>query len=51
MSRPNELSDAVKRSLERYFKDLEGERPSGVYDMVLKNVERPMLEVVLGRTA
>ena len=49
MSRPNELSDAVKRSLERYFKDLEGERPSGVYDMVLKNVERPMLEVVLGR--
>ena len=25
MSRPNELGDAVRRSLERYFKDLDGE--------------------------
>jgi Fis family transcriptional regulator len=39
----------VKRSLERYFKDMDGERPTAIYDMVLKNVERPMIEVVLGR--
>ena len=49
MSRANELSDAVKRSLERYFKDMDGERPTAIYDMVLKNVERPMIELVLGR--
>ena len=49
MSRTNELSEAVKRSLERYFKDMDGERPTSIYDMVLKNVERPMIELVLGR--
>ena len=48
MSRPNELADTVKRSLERYFKDMDGERPSAIYDMVLQNVERPMIETVLG---
>ena len=49
MSKPNELADAVKRSLERYFRDMDGERPSGIYDMVLKNVEKPMIETVLGK--
>ncbi|HVC12795.1 MAG TPA: helix-turn-helix domain-containing protein [Burkholderiales bacterium] len=47
MSRSNELADAVKRSLERYFKDMDGERPTAIYDMVLKNIERPMIETVL----
>ena len=49
MSRHNELADAVKRSLERYFKDMDGERPTSIYDMVLTNVEKPMIETVLGR--
>jgi Fis family transcriptional regulator len=48
MSRPNELSDCVKRSLERYFKDMDGEKPTSIYEMVLRNVERPMIETVLG---
>jgi Fis family transcriptional regulator len=48
MSRPNELSDSVKRSLERYFKDMDGEKPTSIYEMVLKNVEKPMIETVLG---
>src|SRR5204863_565795 len=47
MSRNNELHDAVKRSLERYFKDMDGEKPTSIYDMVLKNVEKPMIELVL----
>ncbi len=29
------------------FKDLDGAKPRSIYDMVLKNVEKPMLEVVL----
>ena len=49
MSRANEVADAVRRSLERYFKDMDGERPTAIYDMVLKNVEKPMIEMVLGR--
>jgi len=51
MSRGNELSDAVKRSLERYFRDMDGEHPTAIYDMVLKNIEKPMIELVLGRAA
>ena len=37
MSRGNELGDAVRRALERYFKDMAGEHPTAIYDMVLKN--------------
>ena len=48
MTRPNDLSEAVKRSLERYFKDMDGEKPTSIYDMVLKNIEKPMIETVLG---
>jgi len=47
MSRSNELADAVRRSLERYYKDMDGETPTGIYEMVLSNVEKPMIETVL----
>jgi len=42
-----EISDCVRRSLNRYFRDLDGENPNGIYDMVLCCVEKPMLEVVM----
>ncbi len=45
----NEIADTVRRSLEKYFRDLDGEKPRSVYDMVIRNVERPLLEVVLDR--
>ena len=45
----SEIADTVRKSLERYFKDLDGERPRSIYDMVLKNIEKPMLEMVLGQ--
>ncbi len=47
MRQGSEIADCVRRSLERYFKDLDGAKPRSIYDMVLKNVERPMLEAVL----
>jgi Fis family transcriptional regulator len=37
----------VYGALETYFHNLDGEKPGAVYDMVMKSVERPMLEVVL----
>jgi len=47
MSRNNEIADSVSRTLERYFHDLDGEKPAAIYDLVMKNAERPMLEFVL----
>jgi Fis family transcriptional regulator len=41
------IDQAVIRNLEKYFRDLEGARPSAIYDMVMSAVERPMLEVVM----
>ena len=49
MRQTNEIADTVRRSLEKYFKDLDGEMPRSVYDMVIRNVERPLLETVLDR--
>ena len=47
MARHNDISTCVTGALEKYFRDLDGEMPCAIYDMVLKNVEKPMLEVVL----
>ncbi len=47
MSRNNEIADSVFRTLDQYFRDLDGEKPAAIYDMVIRNVERPMLEFVL----
>jgi len=47
MKRSNDISTCIYGALETYFRDLDGEKPAAVYDMVLKSIERPMLEVVL----
>lgn len=43
----NELHECVKKTLNRYFRDLDGEAPHAVYDMVVCSVEKSMLEVVM----
>ncbi len=43
----HELAKCVTDSLEQYFRDLDGEKPAAIYDMVLKSIEKPMLELVL----
>jgi Fis family transcriptional regulator len=45
----NEIAETVRRSLERYFRDLDGAKPCAIYEMVLRNVEKPMLETVLAK--
>lgn len=42
-----ELGNSVKSSLDQYFKDLDGQPPHAVYDMVLSCVEKPLLEYVM----
>lgn len=44
-----ELADCVRRALARYFADLDGEKASGLYDMVIGCVERPLLAMALDR--
>lgn len=50
MIEENEIAACVRRSLNRYFKDLDGEPPSEIYDMVISAVERPLLVYILDRS-
>jgi len=44
----NDIARYVRKALDDYFKDLDGEEPScGVYDMVMNCVEKPLIETVL----
>ncbi len=50
MSGENELASCVRKTLECYFRDLDGETASNVYDMVIQCVEKPLIEVILHHT-
>jgi Fis family transcriptional regulator len=45
--RENELSSTVRKMMKQYFKDLDGEKTCGIYNMVVNCVEKPLLEVVM----
>lgn len=42
-----QIEEVVRSSLEVYFRDLRGTEPDGMYDMVVRIAERPLLEVVM----
>lgn len=44
------LRDNVHKAVESYIKNVDGEEISGLYELVLSEVEQPMLEVVLRHT-
>lgn len=44
------LRDCVEQAMDNYFKHLDGQAVTEVYDMVLAEVEAPMLEVVMKYT-
>lgn len=41
------VSESVRRSVQRYFNDLNGQAPTGLYTMVLAEMEKPLLQVVM----
>ena len=43
----NHIEECVRSSLESYFSDLDGTDPAGMYDMMVRVVEKPLLEVVM----
>ena len=47
MDRPHDISACINGALSTYFANLDGETPAAIYDMVIKSVERPMIEVIL----
>lgn len=44
------LHDSVRQALESYFTQLKGQAPSNLYDLVLAEVEVPLLEAVMEYT-
>jgi Fis family transcriptional regulator, factor for inversion stimulation protein len=43
------IEECVRTSLEGYFKDLRGSEPEGMHDMMVKIIEKPLLEVVMAQ--
>jgi len=46
----NEIGGSIERSLDEYFRRLDGEPPHGIYDMVIAHVERALLATMLERS-
>jgi Fis family transcriptional regulator, factor for inversion stimulation protein len=49
MINDNEIARCVRRAMDGYFRDLDGERPCAIYDMVISSVEKPLIETILHR--
>lgn len=47
---PPNIADCIERNLAQYFQDLEGQAAHDVYNMVLLQVEKPMLEYIMKRS-
>jgi Fis family transcriptional regulator len=45
----NDIARCVRKAIDTYFRDLDGERPCAIHEMVLSSVEKPLIEVVLAR--
>ena len=41
------IDECVRNSLEVYFRDLHGTEPGGMHDMLVRAVEKPLLDVVM----
>ncbi len=41
------IEETVRSSLEDYFRDLHGTEPDSMHEMMLRIVEKPLLEVVM----
>lgn len=46
----NPLNGCVRKALERYFSDLDGHQPGELYQLMLAEMERPLLEKVMQHT-
>ena len=42
-----QIDECVRNSLEGYFRDLRGTEPDGLHQMMVRTMEKPLLEVVM----
>lgn len=43
----NEIALCVRKAVEAYFQDLDGEKPCQIYEMVIRSVEKPLIEIAM----
>jgi Fis family transcriptional regulator len=43
----NEIARCVRKAVEGYIKDLDGAKPHPIYGMVIRSVEKPLIELVM----
>ncbi|MFN5700891.1 MAG: helix-turn-helix domain-containing protein [Betaproteobacteria bacterium] len=43
------INDCVRRALEQYFRDLGEQEPAGLHELMVRSMERPLLEHVMAR--
>ena len=41
------IQDVILKSLQEYFDDLDGQKPTDVYNMIMRTVEKPVLMAVM----
>lgn len=47
-SRPAKcLGDNVREAMEKYFSDLDGHEPSDLHELIMSQVEKPLIESVI----
>ena len=44
------LSDNIDTLLDQYFNDLDGDKPTAIYEMVINTVEKPLLLYIMNKT-
>lgn len=42
------IQEVILHSLQDYFNDLDGQKPTDIYNMIMHTVERPVLMAVMG---
>ena len=50
MSEQQSIEACIRDNLATYFRDLDGTEPTGLYDMLVKLVEKPLLDVVMSQS-
>ena len=41
------IQDVILQSLQEYFDDIDGQKPTDVYNMIMRTVEKPVLMAVM----
>ncbi|MBS0423668.1 MAG: Fis family transcriptional regulator [Proteobacteria bacterium] len=46
----NEIASCIRKAINGYLNDLDGEKPCHIYNMVMHSVEKPLIEIAIQHT-